>query len=359
MTGLSAPKSLVVIPPRFIGDTVLTTPLLDSLRHAFPNSRLAVLTSAAAAPLLDGHPSVDRVLVDGGSPRARISQLRGGGFDTAIVLRRSFSAALICRLAGIRQVLGYRRQRLLPPLGYRDWGLLLSRSLPYQPLRTERHEVQSYLDFLAFWGVPPLPEPRLSLPADARELRQTLRQEKLSLDGLSIAVLHASSASHGKAIALEKFVPAIQAVERRGFHWIAIGVEADRAQYEQLSALSGVSIANLAGRIPIRQTVALLQQADLLLSLDSGPIHLAAAAGTPRIVGIYGPTNVRQWAPWHPEIRFVPVYNDLDCRPCVAKICEHNRCREDLTAEQIVNAVRQVLSEQPVPTWTGLATAAR
>jgi ADP-heptose:LPS heptosyltransferase len=101
-------------------------------------------------------------------------------------------------------------------------------------------------------------------------------------------------------------------------------------------------LINLAGKTTLRETFALYQRIQLLLTVDSSPIHLAAAAGVPNIVGVFGPTNHKQWGPHGEGIQFKPVFMDLPCRPCYAKVCEHNNCKVQLTGNQIAKAVKDL-----------------
>ena len=96
-----------------------------------------------------------------------------------------------------------------------------------------------------------------------------------------------------------------------------------------------VGLINLAGETSLRETCALYRRTALLLTVDSSPIHIGAAAGVPKIVGVFGPTNEKQWGPhFSPGTGdFRPVFIDLPCRPCYAKVCSHNNCRMLLTAE--------------------------
>jgi len=152
-------------------------------------------------------------------------------------------------------------------------------------------------------------------------------------------VLHAASASHGKQIELEKFGASLKSLHADGYTIFTTGTQQDYAGYEELSRQTSVPVCNLAGKTTLRETFALYRRIQLLLTVDSSPVHLGAAAGVSKIVGVFGPTNERQWGPHNAQIQFNPVFMDLPCRPCYAKVCEHNNCRTQLTGEQIANAM--------------------
>jgi ADP-heptose:LPS heptosyltransferase len=161
--------------------------------------------------------------------------------------------------------------------------------------------------------------------------------------GKPLAVLHAASASHGKQIDLPKFGESLQRLHREGYQLLATGTAADSAGYEALALEAGVPLHNLAGKTSLRETFALYRRIQLLLTVDSSPIHLAAAAGVPNVVGVFGPTNHLQWGPHNSATRFEPVFIDLPCRPCYAKTCSHNNCRTLLTAPLVSQAVEKLL----------------
>lgn len=336
-------QKILVVPLRYIGDTVLTVPLLRNLRRACPEARIEVLASPAAASLLAPCPYVDEVITEPPGSRARLQLLQGGGHDTVFLLRKSVSFALLCRMAGISNVIGYDKQRF--PFGYKRWGWFLSRRARYPSLRTDIPQPISHLGLLEAAGLP-VTDNHLELwatPEDEQRLQEVLEAHQVELppQGPPIAVLHAASASHGKRIGMEKFVPSLLNLLSAGYQVLATGTPSDAPLYDNLK----LPIINLAGKTSLRETFALYQKTDLLLTLDSGPIHIGAAAGVPRIVGVFGPTNERQWGPHNPQARFAPVFVDLPCRPCYPKECSHNNCRVQLSAEQIAGAVSDVLGE--------------
>lgn len=273
------------------------------------------------------------------------------GVDTVFLLRKSASMALIAKSAGVRTVVGYDKQRFPAPVGYRRWGLGLDRVARYPSLGTHTPQARSHLGLLhacnlladdttlALWDT----------PDDHAALNALLAQAGVAPEA-SLAVFHASSASHGKTFAPEVFFPALAALRDAGLAIACVGAAADAPAYEAMAARLGLCEgdgrwANLAGRASLPQTVALCRRSRLALTVDSGPMHLAAAAQTPAIVGVFGPTNERQWGPPPTaQTRFWPVFEPLPCRPCYAKTCAHNACRLTLDPQRILSAVRQALS---------------
>jgi ADP-heptose:LPS heptosyltransferase len=348
------PTKILVVPLRYIGDTILTVPLIRELHRQFPAAQIDVLSSKTAAPLLEPCPYIHQLIIEPNGLAKNLELLKQGKYDAIFILRKSFTLALLAKLAEIPIRIGYDKQRFPKPINYKRWGLFLTRAFPYPRLRTETHQVDSHMKLLQA-----LPSASAS-SGDGLELWSTQKDVQaleriLSQEGINsnqpIAVLHAASASHGKAIELSKFAESLKLLSKQGFQILATGTQSDVGAYQHLKTKYALPLAIMAGKTTLRETFALYQRTQLLLSVDSSPIHIGAAANIPKIVGIFGPTNHRQWGPYfgpkaekQTEKRFFPVYIDLECRPCYAKVCSHNNCKELLTAGQIALAVKEAIN---------------
>lgn len=338
----SSPRILVV-PLRYIGDTILTVPLIRNLRQAFPQAHIDVLTSRVAAPLMEPCPDVNRVLIEPKAFPERLALLREGRYDRIFILRKSVTLAGMAKLAGIPERIGYDKQRF--PFGYKRWGWFLTPKATYPGLRTRTHQAVSHLGLLRAADIP-VCDDHLALwttPDDERAVTELLVAQGITPDR-PLAALHAASASHGKQIAFDTFAQAVQTLTVRGYQVVSTGTPPDAPLYEALKQQHGLQLVNLAGKTTLRQTVALYKRLQLLLTVDSSPIHIASAVGVPRVVGVFGPTNERQWGTHNPKSRFYPVFLDLPCRPCYPKVCAHNSCKVLITSQQITDAVQQALS---------------
>lgn len=304
-----------------------------------------MLVSSTAAPLLATCPYINQVLIEPKRTSIRFQLISERQYDCAFVLRKSVSMALMCKMAGIRTVVGYDKQRWFEPLGYKRWGLLLDRKARYPSLKTIVPQPISHLSLLKVCDLEPI-DNHLELwttHEDQQQVSQWMTRDTITPDDPEkpLAVLHTVSASHGKSFPIARFIKAVQTLDSLGYQIICTGTKADQTGYEQLETLAKVKIHNWAGLSGLRQTVALYEKTSLILTVDSSPIHLAAAAGIPDIIGVFGPTNEKQWGPHSATSRFWPVLLDLPCRPCYAKICSHNSCRTQLTDDMIDEAVHQ------------------
>jgi heptosyltransferase-2 len=334
------PQSILIIPLRYIGDTILTVPLIRNIRQHFPQAQIDVLASRVSAPLLEPCPYLNRVLIEPKSSLERLKLLKQNHYDAVFLLRKSASMAALCQIAGIPHRIGYDKQRF--PWGYKRWGWFLSHLAKYPSLKTDIPQSVTHLGLLTAFGLSTNDDflELWNTPADESQIDALLSEHAISPQS-PLAVLHAASASHGKQIELSKFASSLQALHAAGYRILTTGTAGDYAGYLALSQEADVPLINLAGKTTLRETVALYRRTQLLLTVDSSPIHLGAATGVPHIVGVFGPTNERQWGPHHTQVQFQPVFMDLPCRPCYAKVCAHNNCRTQLTGEQIAAAVAQ------------------
>lgn len=340
---MTQPKRILVIPLRFIGDAVLTIPVIRALRARYPESQINCLLPPHLVKLFETCPYVSNIVVEPKSKYQLWQILHHNNYDTAILLRRSITQAALLKLAGIKTVVGFDEQRYFEPIGFKRWGLFLSKKARFPELKTQIPQINTYLSLLHPLSIES-PDPKLELWPTEEE--KVLAKEKLHAIGQKIVVVHCCSASREKGIAMEKWVSSLQYLVQQGYTLVSMGTSADRNYYNELSDLSGVHIANFCGETNLRLSAAILGMSQLIFGLDSGPMHMAAAMGTPNIITIYGPTNEKQWAPYPYSGKFTPIFNqNLTCRPCLPKVCSHNNCREQLSASDILAGLKRHIEQ--------------
>lgn len=342
-----SPQRILWMPLRFIGDTVLSIPLLRQIRAAWPTAEIDVWVSKTTAPLLDPCPYLNRIVVEPKGFKQRLNALKRREYDLVFLMRKSVSMAWMLQLAEAQHVIGYDKQRWFWPFGFKRTGQFLDVTLPYPGLRTLIPQSLSHLSLLMACGIPhDTLDDRLELwttQGDRTQVTELLASHGIEGDR-PFAVFNGASASHGKGFDKSKFLEALFYLSRADVPIVATGAASDCPLYEEYKTGCGVPLINLAGQTTLRQSVALFQRAALMVSVDSGPVHMAAAAGTPHIVAVYGPTNASQWGHGHrSHLNFQAVYRDMDCRPCYAKVCDHNRCKTHLPAESVLEAVEQAV----------------
>jgi heptosyltransferase-2 len=324
---------VLVIGPSWVGDTVLAQPLFRRLHERHTQLALDVLAPAWTLPLLRRMPEVaDTIASPFGHGELKLAsrwrlarELALRGYDQAVVLPNSFKSALVPRLAGIPLRSGYVGELRLALLN--DARRLDQQSLP---LLAER-----YAALADPAGTPlarPLPALRLTVSAAARA--QLLDRLGLTAEG-PVAVL-CPGAEYGPA---KRWPPAYfsalgSRLARDGYQvWVA-GSSRDRDIGEEIARLSAGLCVNLCGRTSLEEVVDLLSFAQLVVSNDSGLMHVAAALGVP-LLALYGSSSPSFTPPLSQRATVLKL--DLPCSPCYKRECplQHFNCMVQLTPERV------------------------
>jgi ADP-heptose:LPS heptosyltransferase len=293
-------RRLLFIRTDRLGETLLNLPAVAALNAALPNAELTIVVHPALQDLIAAVPGVDRVLPydDADTPwwvRAfRFAKtLRSHRFDLAIISNPKKELHVAVRLAGIPLRVGYSRK----------WGRwLLTHRLDDRKALGERHEVEYNLDLIRAVGLPTTFS-QWQLPRfdhEQADVFQLLQRQEIKPSKPLIAV-HPWTSNPLKQWPAARFQTLIrQCVERFGVQVVVIGgPEEARKANDVLPA--GIQVGNLTGQLTLRQLAALLQGARLLVSNDSGPVHLASAVGT-RTVVLFGTpdpaTGPGRWGPY-------------------------------------------------------------
>ena len=298
---------LLVPQTSFLGDVVLTTPLLAALRDRLRPRHLAVLVRPEAAPLLEGHPAVDAVLVDDkrGADRgiaglgAVAARLRRERFDLAVSPHRSLRTALVLAAARIPRRVGFRDSR----------GAILYHVRV--PRDRRRHDVERNLQLLEpFGGWSAEPELHLAVTAAAAAAAERiLPRGDGPLVGLAPGSVWAT-----KRWMPDGFAAVAAALTADGARCVVLGGPAERALAEEVAAGAGGRPTVLAGQTDMATLIAVIDRLDVLIANDSAPMHVACARRVP-VVAIFGATTPAQgYGPWGGRATVIEV--DLACRPC-------------------------------------------
>ena len=353
MTPLYLPRSsrILVIALRRLGDVLLTTPLIRSMRQAWPSATIDVLVFADTAPILAGNPDIDHVIAIPAKP---------GIGESLSLLRALFRryALAVSTQAGDRPtfyaaVAGRTRVALVEPERKgRFKQSFLDRVVVHEP---GVHRVEEMLRFCDALGIPRVPQ---VVPP---------RTEDLSgfVIGGRYAVIHAAPFFRYKQWTLEGWRTLAAALIARGLSVIATGGPGDveRRYLDEVWGQGGTavpSVRRLDGRLSWPQLTALLAGATLYVGPDTSVTHLAAATGCPT-VAVFGPTDPRLWGPWPQQGLSEPwrdagengaaqrrgnvvlVQNALPCTPCQLEGCERRLesdsvCLLELSAETVIKA---------------------
>lgn len=325
--GATEPARVLVVAPNWIGDALMAQPLLARLREKRPKVRIDVLAPDWVAPVLRCLPGVDEVIA---APlrhgalqlreRWRLGRrLRANRYDQAIVLPNSWKSALVPFFADVPLRSGY--------VGESRYGLL---NLLYRSGGKRRGEREPMALHYARLSEPPgkapvqpLPEPRLSVdPARARTTAA-----RFGLGGRYAALC--PGAEFGPAKRWPYFA---ELAARMPLPLVLLGSARDG------EACKGVPGLNLAGRTSLEEALELLAGAELVVSNDSGLMHVAAALGRPQ-VALFGSSSPEHTPPLSDKARILWLH--LECSPCFERVCPlgHFRCMKELSVERVLEEV--------------------
>ncbi|HSH55619.1 MAG TPA: glycosyltransferase family 9 protein [Candidatus Limnocylindrales bacterium] len=292
-----------------MGDVLMTTPALRALKQAVPGRRITLLTSSAGAPIARMVPEIDEVLTfdvpwvktdtpDG--PEAVLAladKLKTYIFDGAVIhtvySQNPMPAAMLCYLAGIPRIAGYCREN--------PYGLITEWLPDPEPLETIRHEVDRQLDLVRMLGaeLPADDDRRLSLQVSDSEhtaVRQLLKDLGVQTDKPWL-LLHPGVSEEKRRYPAADYIRACRTlIDEDGYHIILTGSRSERDYCDSIQQQLGDSCVNAADTCSLHTLCALIAEAPLLISNNTGPVHVAAAVGTPVVV-LYAMTNP-QHTPW-------------------------------------------------------------
>jgi heptosyltransferase-2 len=345
-------KRILVRGPNWLGDAVMCEPALRGLRRLFPDAQIALLVKPAVADLFTGHPALTRVLTyDSKGCHAGLfgkwalaEQLRRQSFDLALLFQNAFEAAFLTFLAGVPRRYGYATD---------GRSLLLSNPVAVPDRRALTHQVRYYWDLLkplGLTGDPPAPELVVS-PEEEQAMAERLAQGGLTANDVVVGINPGSTYGGAKrwlperyAEATERLCRTLRESRNQQVGVVIFGAKGEERLGREIAArLSSPSLV-LSGATTIRELMAALKRCAMLLTNDTGPMHIASAFQVP-LVAIFGPTDWRTTSPFgsaHAIVR-----QPVDCAPCLLRECPiDHRCMTRVTVDQVYEAGLSSLSSR-------------
>ncbi len=332
---MAAASRILIVGPAWVGDMVMAQALYKLLKQREPDCVIDVLAPAWSLPLLARMPEVRRGIEVplghgefGIAARYRLAKrLRSECYDRAIVVPRSFKAALIPFFARARRRSGYRgemRYGLINDMRPLDKSVLTKTVERYLALGMEPAE-----------PLPPATIPGPELMTDRENISQLLQQLALNGEG-AVALLPGAEYGPAKQWPIEYWAELAQRLREAGYQVWILGSQKDHVNAQQILKLAGEAegVVNLCGRTELVDAVDLLSLCDAAVSNDSGLMHVAAAVNIP-VVGIYGSSTPDYTPPLSQQAAV--VYQNLECSPCFKRQCPygHYRCLREILPQQV------------------------
>ena len=340
--------NILIVKLSAVGDVIHTLPSLAALRNLYPVAHITWVVEEAAAEIVRDHPDLDRVIVSrrkgwlkeikAGRLRKPLREmksflrdLRDREYDLVIDFHGLFKSAMLVFLSRGKRKIGYDSYQELS-------GLFYGEKIPED---MTKHAVDRYLDFPKYLGA------TISSPAFHIAIGEENRKK---VDG--ILALHRIT---GLFVALnpvaywdtklwddERFAALCDRIgESYGIPVVLTGQNAP--SLEKIRSLTQREVINLEGQTTLKDLAELYRRAVLLITTDSGPMHLAAAVGTP-VVALFGPTDPKRTGPY--DSRHMVIREPLSCAPCFRKTCREMTCMKNITVDAVFKAVESVLRQR-------------
>ncbi len=353
---------ILIIKLSSIGDVVHTLPSLDALNHLYPHANITWLVEEDASSLLEGHPYLSRVIV---SRRKRwlsqlkrpslwfttvqqifrfIKEIRSVNYDLIIDFQGLLKSGLLVFLCRGKRKVGYDKSR---ELSY----LFLNERFPPEPL--EKHALEKNLNLVkslsGFADGEDILQGgnRSSIIAVGERERRTveafLKQEGI-IDSKPLIVVNTTTRWETKLWDSPNFARlSDQLIDQYDAQIIFTGQKIDSPSIDEIMSLMRGQVVNASGKTTIKELAYLLQRAALVITTDSGPMHIAAAMGTP-VVALFGPTSPWRTGPYSKNA--ATVKSQLSCSPCFKRTCKHCSCMKGISVEAVLSAVDRQLQSQ-------------
>lgn len=348
-------KRILCIRLDNLGDVLMTTPAFHALRTSAPGRHITLLASRSGAQAARYIDDVDNVIeyeapwvknnrtADAATDLDMRARLQAGGFDAAVIFtaysQNPMPAAMLCHLAGIPRQLAHCREN--------PYALLTDWVAEPEPQTGTRHEVERQLALVRHVGAQST-NTRMHFnvrATDINSLTTKLAERGLSIDEPFIT-MHPGATAASRRYPAERFAQAAaQLADMTGWPVLITGGP-DEAEVCAQAGGSHWMTVNMAGVLELGELAALIARTKVLISNNSGPVHIASALGTP-VVDLYALTNP-QHTPWQTPHRV--LHHDVPCRWCYRSVCPegHHACLTGVSVEQVVDAAMQLLRDEPV-----------
>lgn len=337
-------RNILMIRLDGIGDVMFSTPLYEALKSRYPDAKLTVLVNANAKGIIETNPYVDKVFVlrntwissnnwiKFSEILSMLRKIRKGNYDIGIDLRGDVRNIFLMIFGKVSYRVGY---------GITGGGFLLNKMLSYEK---DMHEVDRNLKLIKELDCSVVNR-RLQIyysQADKDSVLNLLEREHVGKDDILLAV-HMETGYPSKLWKKDRFVQLLQEMNKRDYGKIILVGESKNVNgFHNVHGRLGFNYINTIGKLSISKLAVLLERCAVLISCDSGPVHVATAVGIPCIVLFSGTNNVKQWGPFGNINRV--IYKDVECSPCEMRVCPRDihLCMDMIKVEDVLCELKTI-----------------
>ncbi|HOW34929.1 MAG TPA: glycosyltransferase family 9 protein [Candidatus Omnitrophota bacterium] len=341
-------ENILIVRTDRIGDVILTTPAILALREANLGAKISILVTPQTLDIVDGNPCLDEIFIDDRKGIHRgfwgflklVCMLRKKKFDLAVVLHTKKRTNLLCFLSGIPSRIGYKNNK---------FGFLLTKGIPDQRPEGLKHEAEYCLDVLRHIGINvQLDTLKLDMPLkeEANAWVENIFSDNFISSSEKVIAVHPGASCISKRWPAQRFAEVINSLGAPPFKVILVGAPDNQQIAQQVLSGIKIPIIDLTGQTSVAQLASLFKRCRLLISNDSGPVHLAVAVGTP-VISIFG-RNQKGLSPtrWRPlGKKDIALHKEVGCEICLAHDCRLDfKCLQAVSVSEVVAAAKSLLS---------------
>lgn len=334
-------KRILIFNVNWLGDVLFSTAAIRNIRYNFPDSFIACVIPSRCYPVLEGNPYLNEIIVfderkEQKSMLAKLKFIRAlkeKEFDTAFLFHRSFTRALILRLAGIPERIGYYTKRR---------GFLLTQNIR-PPEKDKLHRIDYYLNIIAQAGLKV--KDRFTdftvTENDEAFVDKFLKEQAIAKTDFLVGINPAGNWNPKRWPREHYAVLADRLIKEFSANIIITGGPLDIPLAKKIQGLMRAKAISACGVFNLKQLGALCKRLDLFISADSGPLHIANSVGAKRIIALFGPTHQGITGPFPSNnVTFISGSEYVDCKiPCYVPGCSNNRCMRLISPEDVIKEI--------------------
>ncbi len=341
-------RRFLIVRTDRIGDLILTLPMAQVIKRQFPAAKISILLRHYTSEIAQYDRHIDQILYyDNATSQIPFLKLAGAlrseKFDVVFHTHPRFRLALMTRLAGIPVRVG---------TGYRWYSFLFNRKVYEHRKTAARHELEYNLNLLAAIQCPVDSKgvtPTIEVQTAASERVNALLAQRQIAGNSQLVILHPGSGGSARDWRFEKFGALGKQLNKLNDVTVVVtGGGGEEELVQQVSRLAGPRTATFVDALTLQEYAALARRASLFVANSTGPIHVAAAVGTP-VIGFYPqhkPLSAARWGPYtERKVIFTPKNQPDDCKRCLRRPDRYCECMDSITVEEVLNAAHILLRE--------------
>ena len=332
-------QNILVVRTDRIGDVILTLPTIEAIQSIFPNTRVTMLVSSYTSTLVEGIADILLYSKDG-KPRPffeMLREIRNTRFDAVVVVFPQFRIAFLLWLAGIPVRVG---------TGYRWYSFFFNKKIYEHRKTAQKHEAEYNLSLLEGLGytASSKPKPKIIISQQEKKAAFHVRQSLGISDTDRLVLLHPGSGSSARDWKPERFAQLAVELTKLGYQVVITGGKTEEALVHHVVHEAENSVKPFISTLNLKEFAAFIQTAKLFVANSTGPLHIAAAVGTP-VIGFYPPVRVMSPKRWGPltDKKAIFIPDPARCPRCKGGECRGNDCMDQITVNQVMEATAKLL----------------